>query len=126
MTHAFSALTPVSFLDRAAAVHGDKVAVVDGMQRFSYCELHQRCRQLAGALVADGLQPGARVAVLSHNTREMLEAHYAVPYAGGVLVPLNSRLSAGEIAYIVEHSGAEVLIVADDDDCCVGVLNKRE
>ncbi|WP_261862354.1 AMP-binding protein, partial [Mycobacterium montefiorense] len=75
--------------------------------------LHERCRHLAGALVGDGLGPGARVAVLAHNTLEMLEAHYGVPYAGGVLVPLNSRLSAGDIAYILEHSGAEVLIATD-------------
>ncbi|WP_285032455.1 AMP-binding protein [Mycolicibacterium sp. lyk4-40-TYG-92] len=113
MTHAVSALNPVRFLDRAAAVHGDKVAVIDGARVLTYRDLHERCRHLAGALVADGLGPGARVAVLAHNTLEMLEAHYGVPYAGGVLVPLNSRLSAGDIAYILEHSGAEVLIATD-------------
>ncbi|WP_066900406.1 AMP-binding protein [Mycolicibacterium houstonense] len=112
-THALSALTPVSFLGRAAAVYGDKVAVVDGSHSFTYRELHQRCRQLAGALLDDGLQPGARVAVLSHNTREMLEAHYAVPSAAGVLVPINSRLSSGEIAYILQHCEADVLIATD-------------
>ncbi|MCA4724062.1 AMP-binding protein [Mycolicibacterium fortuitum] len=112
-THAMSPLTPVSFLDRAAAVHGDKVAVVDGSRSFTYREVHQRCRQLAGALVDNGLQPGARVAVLSHNTREMLEGHYGVPYAAGVLVPINSRLSAGEIAYILQHSEADVVIATD-------------
>ena len=113
MTHAFSALTPLRFLDRAAAVHGDKTAVVDGSRSFTYGQLRNRCRRLAGALVADGLQPGARVAVLAHNTREMLEAHYGVPYAAGVLVPLNSRLSAAEIAYILQHSRADVLIATD-------------
>ena len=113
MTHAASALLPVRFLDRSAAVHGDKTAVIDGSRELTYRDLHDRCRRLAGALVADGLGPGARVAVLSHNTLEMLEAHYGVPYAGGVLVPLNARLSAADIAYILEHSGAEVLIATD-------------
>ncbi|MGU3502356.1 AMP-binding protein [Mycobacterium sp. C31M] len=113
MTHAVSALTPVRFLDRAAAVHGDRIAVIDGLRELTYRDLYDRCRRFAGALVADGLRPGDRVAVLSHNTLEMLEAHYAVPYAGGVLVPLNARLSAADIAYILEHSGAEALIATD-------------
>ncbi|WP_280510268.1 AMP-binding protein [Nocardia farcinica] len=113
MTQAFSALTPVRFLDRAASVHGERTAVVDGPRTLTYRELHDRCRSLAGALVDRGVQPGDRVAVLSHNTLEMLEAHYGVPYAGGVLVPLNARLSATEIAFILDHSGARVLIATD-------------
>ena len=110
MRHDYSALTPVRFLDRAAAVHGQKVAVVDGDFSCTYAELHQRARQLAGVLFELDLRAGGRVAVLANNTHEMLEAHYGVPYASGVLVPLNSRLSAGEIAYILEHSGAEIII----------------
>jgi fatty-acyl-CoA synthase len=103
----------VRFLDRAAAVHGDRIAVVDGSRSLTYHDLHDRCRRLAGALVTGGLRPGDRVAVLSHNTLEMLEAHYGVPYAAGVLVPLNARLGAAEIAYILRHSGAKVLIATD-------------
>ncbi|XVQ08618.1 AMP-binding protein [Spirillospora sp. CA-255316] len=113
MRHDFSALSPVRFLDRAAAVHGQKPAVVDRGLRYSYSELHQRAKRMAGALLELDLPAGGRVAILAGNTREMLEAHYGVPYAGGVLVPLNSRLSAGEIAYILRHSGATILIVTE-------------
>ncbi len=113
MRHDFSVLSPVRFLDRAAAVHGKQVAVVDGDDTYTYAELHTRARQLSGALFELDLRAGGRVAVLAPNTLEMLEAHYGVPYGGGVLVPLNSRLSVAEIAYILDHSGAQILIVAE-------------
>ncbi|WP_409185955.1 acyl--CoA ligase family protein [Amycolatopsis sp. VS8301801F10] len=111
MRHDFSELSPVRFLDRAAAVHANRVACVNGDDAYTYAELHARARQLAGALAELGLAAGGRVAVLAPNTLEMLEAHYGVPYSGGVLVPLNARLSAAELAYILAHSGAQILIV---------------
>lgn len=104
----FEALTPTAFLDRAAAAHGDRIAVIDGDESWTYRELHTRSRKLAGALrqIADG-KP---VAVLAPNTHEMLEAHFGVPWAGVPLVTINTRLSAAEIAYILDHCGASVLI----------------
>lgn len=105
----FEPLSPLSFLDRAAAVHGDRIAVIDGDRRFTYAELHDRCRRLAGAL-AD-LAGGAAVAVLAPNTHVLLEAHFAVPWSGSPLVTINTRLAAGEIRYILEHSGATTLLV---------------
>jgi fatty-acyl-CoA synthase len=113
MRHDLSVLSPVRFLDRAAVVHAKEVAVVDGDDTYTYAELQARARQLAGALFELDLRAGGRVAVLATNTLEMLEAHYGVPYSGGVLVPLNSRLSVAEIAYILEHSGTQILIVAE-------------
>ena len=113
MRHDYTPLSPVHFLKRAAAAHGTKVAVINGEISYTYSELHRRTQQLAGALFELDLRAGGRVAVLANNTKEMLEAHYGVPYASGVLVPLNSRLSAGEIAYILQHSGTEIIIVAE-------------
>ncbi|WP_433298078.1 AMP-binding protein [Pseudonocardia sp. CA-142604] len=104
----FEPLTPVSYLDRAAAAHGDRIAVVDGGQRWTYAELHDRCRRLAGALAP--LAGGRPVAVLAPNTHVLLEANFGVPWAGVPLVAVNTRLSAGEVAYILEHSQAAVLV----------------
>src|SRR5689334_13710892 len=106
----FEALTPTAFLRRSALVFGDKTAVIDGAQTWTYRELHERCTRLAGALRKAGVQPGGRVAVLAPNSHVLLEAHYGVPYAGAVLVALNLRLTAADLGYIIEHSGAEILI----------------
>ena len=108
MDHSFESLSPVSFLDRAAAAHGDRTAVVDGERRWTYLELHDRCRRLAGALLP--LADGRPVAVLAPNTHVLLEANFGVPWAGVPLVAINTRLSAGEVAYILEHSNASVLV----------------
>ncbi len=104
----FEPLTPTAYLDRAAAAHGDRVAVVDGTDRWTYAELHERCRRLAGALAPSAA--GRPVAVLAANTHELLEANYGVPWAGVPLVAINTRLSADEVAYILEHCEASVLI----------------
>ena len=87
------------------------MAVVDGDRRFTWGELRERARRLALALQGSGLEKGDRVAFLAPNTTELLEAHYGVPAAGGVLVAINTRLNADEIAYILDHSGAQVLVV---------------
>ncbi|MEV1294834.1 AMP-binding protein [Pseudonocardia sp. NPDC049635] len=104
----FEPLTPTSFLDRAAAAHGDRVAVVDGDLRLTYTELHRRCRKLAGGLAA--IHGGRPVAVLAPNTHVALEATYGVPWSGAPLVAVNTRLSAGEVGYILRHSRASVLV----------------
>jgi len=106
----FQELTPTAFLDRAAAVHPDHVAVVDGDRSYTYAEFHDRSRRLAGALVDLGLGGGARVALLATNSHVALEAHNGVPWAGAVLVPLNIRLQAQELAYVLDHAGAQLLI----------------
>ena len=107
----FTELTPTAFLDRSARAFGPRTAVVDGERRFTYAEFADRSRRLAGALQAAGVAPGDRVAALATNSHVMLEAHHGVPYAGGVLVPLNTRLSRDEIVHIVAHAGATVLLV---------------
>ncbi len=106
-----SPLTPLRFLDRAAAVHPDKVAVVDCERRLTYAQLAAAATRLARALQASGIERGDRVAFLSPNTAEMLVAHFAVPLAGAVLVAINTRLAPSEVAHICAHSGARLLAV---------------
>ena len=103
-------LTPTLFLDRSAHVFGDRVAVVDGAQSFTYLALRDRAMRLAGALRDAGVVPGDRVSVLAPNTHVALEAHFGVAWAGGVLNALNTRLSAAELTWIVGHAGSRVLI----------------
>jgi fatty-acyl-CoA synthase len=106
-----SLLTPLSFLERSAAVFPERTAVVDGDRPLTWAELRERVRRLATALQAAGVERGDRVAFLCLNTTELLEAHFGVPRAGAVLVAINTRLTPAEIAYILEHSGARVLVV---------------
>jgi fatty-acyl-CoA synthase len=106
----FAPLTPASFLDRSAAVFADRTAIVDGERRFTYRDMSGRCRRLSGALAAQGVGREDRVAALCANSHVMLELHHAVPMLGAALVPLNTRLSAGEMAGLLAHSGASVLV----------------
>jgi fatty-acyl-CoA synthase len=106
----FEPLTPTSFLLRSGRVYANRTAVIDGERRHTYAEFLERCLRLSGALRGMGVPEGGRVAVLAPNTHVLLEAHYGVPFAGAVLVALNTRLTAGDLAFIVEHSGAQVLI----------------
>src|ERR1700682_6474972 len=102
-------LTPVSFFRRSAAVFPDKTAVVHGERRVSYREFEERVNRLASRLRAAGLARHDRGAFLCLNTTSLLEAHFAVPAAGGVLVAINTRLSSDEIGYILRHSGVRFL-----------------
>jgi fatty-acyl-CoA synthase len=106
----FEPLTPLSFLDRSGAVYAERPAVVDGDRRFTYAELDRRCAQLAGGLAARGVEPGDRVAVLAPNVHWHLEVHFGVPRCGAVLVTLNHRLAAPELAGIIAHAGARILL----------------
>ena len=103
-------LDPFDFLERTAAVFPERIAVVDGDLRRTYPELLERVRQLAAALQAAGIRRGDRVAVLTPNTAMGLEATLAVPYSGGIICALNTRLASEEIEYILEHCGASLLL----------------
>ncbi len=104
-------LNPLSFLYRSVAIHPERVAVVHTDRRYTYAELGQRVNRLASALRGHGLESHDRVAALCPNIPALLELHHGVPAAGGVLVAINTRLSAPEIRYILEHSGARILFV---------------
>jgi fatty-acyl-CoA synthase len=104
-------LSPVSFLIRNAYVFPDKIAVVHGDRRYTYGQLQERVNRLASGLQRAGLGRQDRVAFLCPNIPAMLEAHFGVPAAGGILVTINTRLSPDEIGYILKHSGARFLFV---------------
>lgn len=104
-------LTPLSFLERSTYVFRDKDAVIYGQQRWTYAQFAARVYRLASALRCWGLHKGDRVAFLCPNIPPMLEAHFGVPLAGGVLVALNIRLAPDDIRYILNHAGARVLFV---------------
>ena len=122
-------LTTRDFLDRAELVYGDRVGVVDeptqpagSLGELTYREVARRGRALAAGLDALGVGEGERVAVVSHNSARLLEMLLSVPSSGRVCVPVNFRLAAEEVRYIVEHSGASVLLVDPEvDDALSGV-----
>ncbi len=106
----FEALSPISFLSRTAGVFPDRTALIHGDRRVSWREAFARCRRLASALERLGIGPGETVAAMLPNTPPMWEAHMGVPAAGAVLNPLNVRLDAQTIAFILQHGGAKALI----------------
>ncbi|MGH9321877.1 MAG: AMP-binding protein, partial [Vicinamibacteria bacterium] len=106
----YQPLTPIPFLERAAAVYPEHTAVVHGDVKYHYRELYRRCRRLASALERRGVGRGDTVSVMAPNIPPMLEAHYAVPMTGAVLNALNYRLDAESIAFILEHGEAKVLL----------------
>jgi fatty-acyl-CoA synthase len=106
-----SKLTPIAFLERSAVVFADRTAVVHQDVRYSYAEFRRRVHRVAGALRHAGIEPGDRVAYLAPNIPALLEAHFAVPLAGALLVTVNTRLNSNEIAYILNHAEAKLLVV---------------
>ena len=112
--HAATPLNPAYFLDRAAKIFSERIAIIDCERRFTYREFGERAHRLAGLLRAECAQQGDRVAALCTNSHVMLEMHNGVPMAGCALVPMNTRLSPQEMAYILENSGARVLIATHE------------
>jgi len=106
----YQPLTPLTFLERAATVFPERIAIVYGGLEITYAEFYRRCRQLASALTARGIERGDTVSVMLANTPPMLEAHYAVPMCGAVLHALNTRLDAGVIAFQLDHAESKLLI----------------
>ena len=127
----FYPLTIRDFIDRAETVYPDRIAVVDEPDQpaeswgeITYAEMARRARSQAATLDEMGVPVGGRVAIVSHNSARFLTSFYGVSGWGRVLVPINFRLSVPEVRYIVEHSGAEVLMVdpalkhlVDEVDC---------
>ncbi|MCW5679938.1 MAG: acyl-CoA synthetase [Xanthobacteraceae bacterium] len=107
-------LSPIVWLRRAATISPDAIAMVHGARRFSYREFEERCRRLGSALKQRGIKPGDTVSVLAPNIPAAIESHYGVPGIGAVVNPLNIRLDARTVAFILRHSEAKVLIVDAD------------
>jgi fatty-acyl-CoA synthase len=107
-------LTPLEFARRTRRLHGSREAIVDGDLRLSYEQFFDRCDRWSSALRELGVGPGDRVATIAPNTHSQLEAFYAVPQLGAVLVPVNHRLTPDDFVYVVNHSGATVVCVATE------------
>jgi fatty-acyl-CoA synthase len=107
----FQPLTPLTFLERSAAVFPDHLAIAHGPLRRNYRDFYARSRRLASALARRGLGRGDTVAALLANTPAMLECHYGVPMCGAVLNTLNTRLDAAALAFMLDHGEARALIV---------------
>lgn len=106
----YQPLTPLSFLERAALVYPDHLAIIHGPLRRTYRDFYARSKKLASALAKRGIGKGDTVAVMLANTPAMLECHYGVPMTGAVLNTLNTRLDAAIIAFSLDHGEAKVLI----------------
>lgn len=106
----FAALSPLSFLAKAAAVYPERIALIHGQRRISWAETYTRCRRLASALQRRGVVAGDTVAVMAPNIPATYEASFGVPMIGAVLNTLNIRLDAEAIAFQLNHSEAKVLL----------------
>jgi fatty-acyl-CoA synthase len=106
----YQPLTPLGFLERAAAVFPDHTAIIHGPLRRSYAEFYARARRLASALAKRGIKRGDTVSAFLANTPAMLECHYGVPMCKAVLNTLNTRLDAAIIAFSLDHADAKVVI----------------
>src|ERR1700680_1007234 len=107
----FQPLTPLTFLERSAAVFPDRLAIAHGALRRTYREFRARTKKLASALAKRGFVRGDTVAVMLANTPAMLECHYGVPMCGAVLNTLNTRLDAAALGFMLDHGEAKALIV---------------
>jgi fatty-acyl-CoA synthase len=106
----FQPLSPLPFLERAAAIYPERVAVIHGAQRFTYAQFYARARRLASALAAHGIGPGDTVSAMLANAPPMLDAHYGVPMTGAVLHSVNTRLDAAIVAFQLDHAESKVVI----------------
>jgi fatty-acyl-CoA synthase len=102
-------LSPIDFIERAGTAYAQWPAVEDGDVSYTWAEFRARARRLASALREIGVEKNDRVAFLAFNSEPLLLAHFGVPMAGGVIVPINTRLAADEVAYIIEQSGTRTV-----------------
>jgi fatty-acyl-CoA synthase len=106
----YQPLTPLQFLQRAALIYPDHIAIIHGRQRFTYAQFYERCRRLASALATRGIGKGDTVSVILANTPPMLEVHYAVPMIGAVLHTINTRLDPPIVAFQLDHGNSKLVI----------------
>ncbi|MDD3756795.1 MAG: acyl-CoA synthetase [Advenella sp.] len=121
----YAPLTPIDYLQRAASVYGDRLAIVHGPIRQNWAETNRRSKQLAAALRQLGVKRNSTVAVLLHNTPAMVEAHFGVPMSGGVLCSLNVRLDTDSLIFCLEHGEAEVLLVDSEFEAHIPQIRRK-
>ena len=125
-------LTVNDFIERAALVYGDRIGLVDepdqpasSLGSLTYRRVHELARAQAAGLDELGVGPGERVAIVSHNAARLFISFFGVSGFGRILVPINFRLNADEVAYIVEHSGASMLLVDPELDESLGAVGAK-
>lgn len=99
------------FLKRAVTYYSEKIAVIENETRLTYRQFQERVNRLSNLLISMGVQKGDRVAYLAPNTLQMLEGFYGVMQIGAIMVPFNTRLIPSDYAYMINHSGAKVVMV---------------
>nr|GEU92220.1 probable acyl-activating enzyme 1, peroxisomal [Tanacetum cinerariifolium] len=104
-------LSPISFLERAADVYRERTSIVYGNFKYTWEETYHRCVKLASALNNLGISRGDVIATLAPNVPAMLELHFAVPMAGAIICPFNTRLDANMLSTLLKHSGAKILFI---------------
>ena len=107
----FTALTPLSFLQRTADIYGGREAIIYGDRSYTWHQCHERCLRMASSLTELGIGKGDTVAVLAFNTPEMFEAHFFVPMTGAVLNTINTRLDTETLAYILDFGEVKAMVV---------------
>src|SRR3954452_14683360 len=125
-------MTVLDYIERAELVYGNRVAVVDepdqpaaSWDSITYREMAERARAQAAGLDALGVAHGERVAIVSHNSARLLTSFFGVSGYGRIVVPVNFRLSAEEVAYIVDHCGASVLLVDPELEPALGGIEAK-
>jgi fatty-acyl-CoA synthase len=124
----FTPLSPLSFIQRTAAVYPDRTAVIHGSLKRTWKQTYERCIRLGSALQRRGIGIGDTVSLMGPNIPETLEAHFGIAMSGGVLNALNIRLDADAIAFILQHSETKVLITDREFSPVIGkaLANLRE
>ena len=115
-------LTPLRCLLRALDLYPNKIGVVSGDARYTYAEFAERCRRTAAGLLLQGLQPADRVGFLSFNSHVLLESYFAVPLAGGIVMPLNVRLHRTELEAILKHSQPRMVFYEQEFSSTIEIL----
>ncbi|MET3576728.1 long-chain-fatty-acid--CoA ligase [Bhargavaea ullalensis] len=121
----FAALTPMDWKRRALKYYPEKVVVIDGDKEFTYKEFGERADRLSVALQEAGIREGDHVAVMLPNTHYMLECFYGICQMGAVMVPLNYRITASDMEYIINHSDAKMLIVDEEFSAPIEEIRDR-
>jgi fatty-acyl-CoA synthase len=117
-------LTPIRCLYRAVDLYGNKVGIVSGSSSYTYAQFGERCERLAAGLLLEGIRAGDRVAYLSFNNHQLLEGYYAPPLVRAIAMPLNVRLQPTELACILNHAGAHMLVFESEFAAMVHQLRK--
>jgi fatty-acyl-CoA synthase len=117
-------LTPIRCLYRAVDLYANKTGIISGACRFPYARFGERCERLAAGLATEGIRPGDRVAYLSFNTHQLLEGYFGVPLMRAIVMPLNVRLQPVELASILNHSEAAILLFENEFSPCVETLRQ--